>query len=464
MAADPIVYCLEHLTDYPQFERLCHELMALEGYPSIEPMGGYHDKGRDAIHVNRANNSVTIFCYSVRDDWFGKLKHDANVIHKHKHACDRLTYLSTYNFTAGERDKAVKFIKETYGWELELFGLERLRLLLSSKHSMLIGNHPQIFHPKFFETQTEAPECRPIRSLMDRLIAANEKFVRSHLRLVIWPYQQEVSPESMASKNRHVTVAIPMPEAPETAPIGPEVVLSKSAIQDCSHIDLWGAAGIRSEYGNKCQDTRLLFLVWGGPQADAAASEFGLLAAESGRLYQTLPPSLAPIHGTTSPRNLWATVLYSWLRGTTWLVNADGFECVGSPFAASAELWRRLLHGTTPDGRIETSSSLSKDAQRLLLAATAAKRQTVTMSSDMRDFHLGTGDGSIIETDDARQIAQCRDWVEELLREKLIEDRWHSGQVFAVSAKGYTVADEMRRAIALTTKKPHSTPTDNAPD
>ena len=31
MAADPIVYCLEHLTDYTEFERLCHELMALEG-------------------------------------------------------------------------------------------------------------------------------------------------------------------------------------------------------------------------------------------------------------------------------------------------------------------------------------------------------------------------------------------------------------------------------------------------
>jgi len=160
MAADPIVYCLEHLTDYTQFERLCHELMALHGYPSIEPLGGCHDKGRDAIHVNRADNAVTIFCYSVRDDWFGKLKQDAKVIHQHKHACDRLTYLSTYNFTSGERDDAMNFIKKTYGWELEPFGLERLRLLLSTKHSSLITNHPQIFHPRFFAKQAEAPEAQ----------------------------------------------------------------------------------------------------------------------------------------------------------------------------------------------------------------------------------------------------------------------------------------------------------------
>jgi hypothetical protein len=69
MAADPIVYCLEHLTDYSQFERLCHELMALEGYPSIEPLGGCKDKGRDAIHVAQSNGKTTIFCYSVREDW-----------------------------------------------------------------------------------------------------------------------------------------------------------------------------------------------------------------------------------------------------------------------------------------------------------------------------------------------------------------------------------------------------------
>ncbi len=150
MAADPIVYCLEHLTDYTEFERLCHELMALEGYASIEPLGGCHDKGRDAIHVNRGANVVTIFCYSVRDDWFRKLKQDAEVIHRHRHACSRLTYLSTYNFTPGERDDAVKFIQQTYGWELDPFGLERLRLLLSTKHSSLIANHPQVFHPRFF--------------------------------------------------------------------------------------------------------------------------------------------------------------------------------------------------------------------------------------------------------------------------------------------------------------------------
>jgi hypothetical protein len=64
MGANVTIYCLEELTDYLQFERLCHDLMALEGYKDIEPLGGFSDKGRDAILVDNSRN--TIFAYSVR--------------------------------------------------------------------------------------------------------------------------------------------------------------------------------------------------------------------------------------------------------------------------------------------------------------------------------------------------------------------------------------------------------------
>jgi len=78
MGADPIIYCLKNLTDYDQFERLCHDLMALDGYRGIEPLGGSKDKGRDAIHIDQtSNNQVTIFAYSVREDWRKKLAQDS---------------------------------------------------------------------------------------------------------------------------------------------------------------------------------------------------------------------------------------------------------------------------------------------------------------------------------------------------------------------------------------------------
>ncbi len=151
MAADRFIYCLEQITDYIQFERLCHDLMAAEGYTNIEPLGGSQDKGRDAIHVDRGNpDDVTIFAYSVREDWKVKLKSDCRTIHGHGHACRHLVFLCTELFTPDERDKAVNDIKSHYGWQLELYGLERLRVLLSTIRTQIVANHPSIFCPPFF--------------------------------------------------------------------------------------------------------------------------------------------------------------------------------------------------------------------------------------------------------------------------------------------------------------------------
>ncbi|MGD9852552.1 MAG: hypothetical protein AB7T38_14935 [Nitrospirales bacterium] len=151
MAADPIIYCLEQVTDYDQFERLCHDLMAAEGYSSIEPLGGMKDKGRDAIYIDRhSHEDVTIFAYSVREAWLKKLTEDCEKIQKHGHKCFRIFFLCTADFSSTERDKAMAFVEASFGWKLDLFGLERLRILLGTVHPNVMANHPSIFCPPFF--------------------------------------------------------------------------------------------------------------------------------------------------------------------------------------------------------------------------------------------------------------------------------------------------------------------------
>jgi nucleoside phosphorylase len=104
------------------------------------------------------------------------------------------------------------------------------------------------------------------------------------------------------------------------------------------------------------------------------------------------------------------------------------------------------MPGAQGQGAGSQPPALSDGARRLLQAAASAKRQTVTMNSDMHGFHLGTGDagGVVIETTDGREEAEGRAWVAELVREGLIEDRWYKGQVFAVTDKGFRIADAMR--------------------
>lgn len=150
MSADPIVYCLQELTDYDQFERLCHDLMASQGYPSIEPLGGSKDKGRDALNSSKDGAVTTVFAYSVREDWKNKLQEDAEKIHNHGHPCTDLYFLTTEPVTSGERDAAIASIKEKYGWALQIFSLERMRTLLTTTCRHLIARHPQIFTPSLF--------------------------------------------------------------------------------------------------------------------------------------------------------------------------------------------------------------------------------------------------------------------------------------------------------------------------
>lgn len=151
MAADAIVYCLENLTDYAQFERLSHDLMLSQGYKRLEPLGNYKDKGRDAIHISQTeSNEITIFIYSVRKDWFAKLKEDAEKIYKHKHECQNLVLVCTADYSASQRDNAISFIHKKYGWNLHIYGIERIRTILSVNQG-IIANHPQVFCTSFFQ-------------------------------------------------------------------------------------------------------------------------------------------------------------------------------------------------------------------------------------------------------------------------------------------------------------------------
>lgn len=112
--------------------------------------------------------------------------------------------------------------------------------------------------------------------------------------------------------------------------------------------------------------------------------------------------------------------------------------------AAYVRALLEAIPGVEPAAQTPPPDALSDGARRVLLAAVTAKRQTVTLNSNMYGLHLGTGDGPIIDTDDGRQKAECRAWLDELLRRGLIADAGGKGQVFEVTEKGYRTADALR--------------------
>ena len=151
MSADPIVYCLERLTDYLQFERLATDLMAGTGFAGIEPLGGTWDGGRDALHVHRGEGTVSIFAYSVRDDWETKLRADCRRIAEGNHRVDEVVFVSTCAMSVQRKERLEADLKATYGWRTEFYDVERVRALLVGPLKSLVGQHPSIFVSPWFE-------------------------------------------------------------------------------------------------------------------------------------------------------------------------------------------------------------------------------------------------------------------------------------------------------------------------
>lgn len=176
MSADPIIYCLETLTDYRQFERLCSDIMAGSGYPTIEPIGGTGDRGRDALHHSQDGSHKTVFAYTVRGDWRVKLHSDCKRIAEEKHEPDTVMYVCTRSLSGDDRDKERAWVKQTYGWDLEVYDLERLRVALIGPLQHLVAHHPGIFCPPFFPQRGGLPISKAADTLIIDHVPADHAF------------------------------------------------------------------------------------------------------------------------------------------------------------------------------------------------------------------------------------------------------------------------------------------------
>lgn len=151
MSADPILYCLERLTDYRQLERLASDIMVGVGYENLEPIGGTSDGGRDALHVNRACGRATIFAYSARADWEIKFLADLTRIRQLDDQPDEVVFVSTREIGAQKKDALRSNTKRDFGWNVDFYDCERLRVQLAGPQSRVLAQHPAIFVPPWFE-------------------------------------------------------------------------------------------------------------------------------------------------------------------------------------------------------------------------------------------------------------------------------------------------------------------------
>jgi hypothetical protein len=150
MSADRIIYCLERLSNYLDFERLCSAMLAGGDYPGIEPLGGTGDGGRDAIVRVDDKGRRIVFAYTVRADWKQKLKGDCARVQEQQHNPTVFVFVCAEALNASAKDDAYKLVEDGFGWTLDLYDIERLRVQLVGPQRHLVAQHPSIFTPSFF--------------------------------------------------------------------------------------------------------------------------------------------------------------------------------------------------------------------------------------------------------------------------------------------------------------------------
>ncbi|MDO9106948.1 MAG: hypothetical protein Q7U57_18550 [Methylovulum sp.] len=136
--------------------------MAGSGYSQIEPFGGTGDRGRDAIHLSRINGKFTVFAYTVRSDWLVKLNQDCKRVKEEQHNPHEVVFVCTSELSGNEKDKAKEKIKDNFGWSLDIYDIERIRVLLAGEFRHLIAQHPTIFCPPWFPARggLSISECK----------------------------------------------------------------------------------------------------------------------------------------------------------------------------------------------------------------------------------------------------------------------------------------------------------------
>jgi hypothetical protein len=240
MSADPIIYCLEHLTDYRQFERLCSDLMSGCGYAGLDPMGGTADRGRDALFHN-TGNELTIFAYTVRADWRRKLMEDCERVRDEGHAPAHLVFACISALTAADKDDAIAQVRKTFGWHLQIYDLERIRVLLAGTQRHLIAQHPAIFCPPWFSQRGGISIAEAADTIVIDHVAADHAlatWLARRLALTgysVWCYG--TAPLAGENADESVRVLI-QKRAQQYLP-----VLSDRALADRDFMDRCGSAG-----------------------------------------------------------------------------------------------------------------------------------------------------------------------------------------------------------------------------
>lgn len=121
--SERILLYLNSVIEDNAFERLCNLILYNFGYRDINPIGGKHDRGRDAeirYFRGESSNAQSTFFFFTRDQRSeSKFKHDIEKVKKYDHDVSQIVVVTSQKITGATRKKW-EDIAKTYNCEVRV--------------------------------------------------------------------------------------------------------------------------------------------------------------------------------------------------------------------------------------------------------------------------------------------------------------------------------------------------------
>lgn len=141
---DLLEYALDKYTDFKKFEQLSTEIMALEGYKTIRPVGGIDDEGIDAELVSYYEDDTfkTVFQYTIQENLPSKISNTIKKLEENKIDYQLLIFVTKHqinNVSTLKRNARTK-----HGVNIEIFEKSTFIKHLSTENGIFARYFPDI--------------------------------------------------------------------------------------------------------------------------------------------------------------------------------------------------------------------------------------------------------------------------------------------------------------------------------
>lgn len=127
-------YGLEHIEPGP-FEKLAIDILTRNGYREIDPQGTRGpDGGKDGLILDGDEGNNVIAHFSVQQDWKQKLRSDLQKTAAHNRDYDTVVFVTNRDISGVSKTDIPEEVESKYGWELDLWGQQKLRRELDNHH------------------------------------------------------------------------------------------------------------------------------------------------------------------------------------------------------------------------------------------------------------------------------------------------------------------------------------------